>query len=349
MDHLCAHYDLIIRNGFILDGSGSDPYRADLGIQNARIAAIGDLCRSTGNNECDAHGKLVAPGFIDTHAHDDYALLTDPAMSPKVSQGITTVVIGNCGLSLAPLTLHAVAPSPFHLLGDFHIYRYSTMGDYMAAIESAPPAVNVAVLVGHANLRVNAMENVDREAVPSEIATMSALLDEAMGAGCIGMSSGLAYEASRNASTEELIDLCKRISEFGGIYCTHLRDEGDQVREAVSEALKIGAVASVPVVISHHKCMYKRNWDRSKETLALIECNHHLQEIALDVYPYTASSTVLMPERVDNAEKVIITWSKPFPTECGKDLDDIAEEWACTRLEAAEKLCPGGGSLFHDV
>lgn len=341
------HCDLLIRNGTIVNGTGAAARAGDMAIRDNRIAAIGDLRDWTGAKEFDAGGKVLAPGFIDTHAHDDYALLTDPGMAAKVSQGVTTVVVGNCGLSLAPLTLHAPGPSPFHLLGDFHIYRYPTMSDYMEAIESTPAAVNVAVLVGHANLRVNVMDRIDRPATKEEVAKMSALVDEAMAAGCIGLSSGLAYDASQAARTSEVIALCKRVARFDGVYCAHLRDEGDQVEEAVEEALQIGATAKLPIVISHHKCMHQRNWGRSKQTLALIDVSSAKQEIALDVYPYIASSTVLMPERVEDAEKVLITWSEPYPECSGENLADIAARWSCSRFEAAERLCPGGAVYFN--
>lgn len=339
--------DLIIRNGKIIDGTGAPSRTADIGIQGDLIIAIGDLKNWTCRDDYDASGRVVSPGFIDSHAHDDYALLIDPGMAAKVSQGVTTVVTGNCGLSLAPLTLHAPGPSPLELLGEFHIYRYPTMRDYMEAIESAPPAVNVAVLVGHANLRVNVMDRIDRPATEAEILAMCELVGEAMEAGCIGISSGLAYDASQAADTSEVIELCKRAAAFDGIYCTHLRNESDQVCEAVAEAIQIGEEAGLPIVISHHKCMHKRNWGRSNETLAIINASQNLQDVALDVYPYIASSTVLLPERVTDAEKVLITWSEPYPAHTGRDLDDIAAEWGCSRVDAARRLCPGGAVYFN--
>src|SRR5258708_1233415 len=185
--------DLVLRGGSIIDGPGKARYRADLAIDNGRIVAIGDLGRTAGTNEMDASDRIVAPGFIDVHTHDDGLLLVDPGMSPKVSQGVTSVVIGNCGFSLAPLAPRATLPQEFRLLGEDKIYRYPTMGSYFDALDKTPAATHIAALVGHSTLRMGAMTDLERSATPAECAQMSRVLDESLAPAAIGFSPGLPH------------------------------------------------------------------------------------------------------------------------------------------------------------
>jgi N-acyl-D-aspartate/D-glutamate deacylase len=166
-----------------------------------------------------------------------------------------------------------------------------------------------------------------------------------MAAGALGLSSGLAYAAGLHAPTEEIVALARIVGRHGGLHVTHIRDEGDHVGEAVDEAIAIGRQAGCGVVISHHKCLYRNNWGRSRETLWTIDAAG--LEVALDVYPYTASSTVLTLDRVRQAERVMIAWSQAEPSMNGRDLDDIAAEWGCGRIEAAQRLQPGGAIYFN--
>jgi N-acyl-D-aspartate/D-glutamate deacylase len=189
------------------------------------------------------------------------------------------------------------------------------------------------------------MDRFDRPANPHEIAAMSGVLDREMVAGALGLSSGLAYEAGSHAPKEEMVALAKVVGRHGGLYVTHIRNEGNHVREAVDEAIAIGDQAGCRVVISHHKCLYRANWGRSRETLAAIDRAGN--DVALDVYPYTASSTVLTLDRVRQAERIIITWSQTEPGLKGYDLDDIAAQWRCNRIEAARRLQPGGAIYFN--
>jgi N-acyl-D-amino-acid deacylase len=297
----------------------------------------------------DAQGMVIAPGFIDVHTHDDHAVLDDPGMAFKVTQGVTTVVTGLCGLSLAPSPPPSLKtlPEPFGLLGARSVYDFPTVGDYVERLERTPPSVNVAMLVGHASLRALAMDRFDRPATQAEIRLMEKALVEALDAGVFGLSSGLAYEAGRKAQTNELIALARIVGSYGGQYITHMRDEGDHVEEALEEALLIGRIATCGVIISHHKCLFRRNWGRSAGTLASIDIARQQQDVALDVYPYTASSTVLTIDRVRNAESVIVAWSDTHPDLSGRDLDDIAAEWDIDREAAATRLLPGGGVYFN--
>ncbi|HWA43533.1 MAG TPA: D-aminoacylase [Hypericibacter adhaerens] len=341
-----ARADQVLRGGSVIDGSGQARYRADVAIDKGRIAAIGDLGRTVGTIERDVTGLIVAPGFIDVHTHDDGLLLVDPAMSPKASQGVTSVVIGNCGFSLAPLLPKAVLPQEFRLLGEDSIYRYPTMERYFAALEKTPPATHVAALVGHSTLRMGALRDLDRAATPAECAAMSRALDECLGAGAIGFSTGLEYPTNTAASTEEIVAVAEPLAAHGGLYVTHTRDYVDDIDGAMEEAFEIGRRAKAPVVLSHHQGDGKKNHGHAARTLARYDRAARAQPVGLDVYPYTAGSTTIMPEFVAEAERVLITWSDAMPQAAGRDLDDIARELELDRQEAAQRLLPGGAIYF---
>jgi N-acyl-D-amino-acid deacylase len=342
-------FDLILKGGLVADGTGAPIRRADVALQGDRIAAVGDGATWRSDEVLQVDGCVVAPGFIDVHTHDDLAILQASAMEPKVSQGVTTVIVGNCGLSLAPLLPGArdPLPAPFDLLGERQAYAFETMRAYVERVRDAPASVNVGVLVGHGNLRASVMERCDRPAAHDEVARMLPLAREAFEAGALGLSSGLAYEGSRHAETAELIALAEIAAAYGGLYVTHMRDEGDRVLEALGEALDIGRSSGCPVVISHHKCLFRRNWGRTRETLAAIDAERQSHPVALDAYPYVASSTVLSPERAGDAERVLVAWSERIPDANGRDLDDLAREWDCDRRAAARRLMPGGAVYFN--
>src|SRR5215475_419455 len=196
--------DWILRGGEVIDGRGGPRRRADVAITGDRVAAVGVVAQAESAREIDVAGKIVAPGFIDVHTHDDRALFATPAMMAKASQGVTTVVTGNCGISLAPLVLDGAPPPPLDLLGDTEDYRYERFADYLAALDEAPAALNAACLVGHSTLRVSAMSALDRPADESELELMGERLQEALDAGAIGMSSGLAYAPASHAPPAEI-------------------------------------------------------------------------------------------------------------------------------------------------
>src|SRR5579864_3604841 len=334
--------DWILRGGMVIDGTGRARFAADVAISGDRIAAIGEVPRSAGAREIDAAGLIVAPGFIDVHTHDDRALLASPAMAAKASQGVTTVVTGNCGVSLAPLTLDNRPPPPLDLIGEAADYAYPRFADYLAALDRSPPALNAACLVGHSTLRVGAMPELDRPARPEEIAMMGERLQEALDAGAIGMSTGLYYAPAFSAPSAEIAALAARLKPAGALYTTHMRDEAEHVLDSLDESFAAGRDAGVPVVISHHKTTGVANFGRTQETLPKIAAAMQGQEIGLDAYPYIASSTVLRTQRIEDALKVLITWSKPCPEQAGRELADIARGWGVGILEAAERLQPAG-------
>jgi len=333
--------DWILRGGTVIDGTGGPRRQADVAITGDRIAAVGKVAKSTGAREIDASGLVVAPGFIDVHTHDDRALLASD-MAAKASQGVTTVITGNCGISLAPLSLKNPPPPPLDLLGDIADYAYPRFVDYFDALDRSPPVINAAALVGHSTLRAGTMTELDRPARADEIARMQQRLVEALGAGAIGLSTGLYYAPAAHAPSEEVEALAKLLRPAGAVYTTHMRDEAEHVLDSLDESFHVGETAQVPVVISHHKTTGMRNFGRTAETLPKIAAAIQKQEIGLDAYPYVASSTVLRTERLEDATRVLITWSKAMPEQAGRDLADIAKEWGVGLREAAQRLQPGG-------
>lgn len=343
-------FDLLIRNASIIDGTGAPRRPGDIGILGDRIAAIGDLSSAHGHQEIDLGGRVAAPGFIDAHTHDDRALLSNPDMTPKVSQGITTVITGNCGISLAPMprTVPQPVTPPLNLLDDEGgWFRFERFGDYVRALREQPAATNCALLVGHTTLRVVAMDALDRPATVHEQDQMRGLVDDALRSGAIGVSTGLFYDTAVAATTEEVIEVCRPLGTHGGIYCTHMRDEADHIVDSLEETFRIGRETDAPVVISHHKLVGQGNYGRSSETLALIEKRMGEQRVCLDCYPYTAGSTILSADRAATSSRVLVTWSKSLPQHAGRDLADIARDMGVDEAEAIARLDPAGAIYFR--
>ena len=340
--------DTLIRNANVLDGTGSDAELLDVAIANGQIASIGPSLRHTATTIIEAEGLALAPGFIDVHTHDDTSVIDTPAMLPKISQGVTTVIVGNCGISASPVRLKGDPPDPMNLLGTRERFRYPAFADYLSALEAARPSVNVAALIGHTSLRNNHLDRLDRTATEPESAAMRAELTSALTAGALGLSTGLAYANANAASTEEVLSLAQALIGVNAVYTTHMRTETDAILDAMDEAFRIGRYAESPVIISHLKCAGIANWGRSSEVLRSLEQARTAQQIGCDCYPYAAGSSTLDLKQVDPRVRIEITWSTNHPEAAGRTLADIASEWNLSQLDAARRLQPAG-AIYHSI
>jgi N-acyl-D-amino-acid deacylase len=341
--------DLIIRDVTVFDGTGAPRFKGDVAVKNDRIAAVGDLGGASGAREVIGTGKALAPGFIDAHTHDDRAVLCGPScMLCKMSQGVTTVVVGNCGISLSPVRMTSRPVPPLDLVGDTEDYVFDSFAAYADRLARDPSPVNTYALIGHMSLRVEAMSgDTQRAATDKEAAHMQARLKQALAEGASGFSTGLYYPPNMMAPTDEVIAVAEALRAVGGLYVTHMRDEANDVLKSIEETLSIGRAVNVPVVISHHKCAMPENYGRSVETLPVIDAAAAKQRVDFDIYPYHAGSTVLMPARLRKDVPVQITWSVPHPELAGKMLADIATAWGLSERDAAEKLIPAGAIYFQ--
>ncbi|MDK2870609.1 MAG: N-acyl-D-amino-acid deacylase [Pyrococcus sp.] len=290
-------FDLVIKDGKVVDGTGNPWFRADIGIKDGKIAKIGKIDEKTADKVTNAKGLIVTPSFIDMHSHDDLIFFKDLYNKPKLQQGVTTVVTGNCGLSPAPISKDTleILKAYTGILGKDIDFKWSSYGEFLKSLEELGSlGTNVAGLVGHGTLRIAVMGMENRDPTTEEIEEMKKLLGQAMKDGAFGMSTGLIYPPGVYSKTEELIELSKVVAEYRGYYATHMRNESDGVIESIKETIRIGKEAGVPVHISHHKVAGKANWGRSKDTLNLIEqAREEGIDVTADAYPYTAGSTYL--------------------------------------------------------
>ncbi len=265
-----AKADILIRNGRVIDGTGNSWYVADLAIRDGRIAAIGKLDHFTAVRIIDAARQIVAPGFIDVHAHVELGLFDNPTANNYVHDGVTTVITGNCGGSA------------------------DSLKEFFERIDREGVSINVASLVGHNTIRRQVLGLANRTASAGEQARMEWLVGQAMKEGAVGLSTGLIYLPGVYSSTDEVIGLARAAARHRGIYASHMRNEGNKVADAINEALNIGRAANMPVQISHFKVAAPANWGRSNETLAMIEgARAEGLDVTIDQYPYAASSTTL--------------------------------------------------------
>ena len=287
-------FDIIIRKGRIIDGSGNPWYYGDVGIRGDRIEAIDDLSAASGARVIDARGKIVCPGFMDMHALSDIMLLAEPEHEGKIRQGITTELLGNDGLSYAPVSppiLQQLRRYLSGLYGNPEIpWNWTSVGDYLSRFDGRV-AVNVAHLIPHCVLRLDAMGWQRRSPTEREMAAMQILIKQGMEDGAVGFSTGLSYPPNSYADTDELIQLCRTVAKYNGFYVTHMRNYFDQIFEALTEAIRIGREAQVPVMISHLKIGSERHRGKAGEILALIDqARREGVDVTMNCYPYQAGS-----------------------------------------------------------
>ena len=286
--------DLLICGGQVIDGTGGPPQLADIAVIEGRIAAIGDCAGRAARRTIDATGQVVAPGFIDIHTHSDFTLPLNARAESKIRQGVTTEVVGNCGYSTAP-----VLPGKAELLRDYLAagapwleFHETNFGEYMDTFP--PTSVNTVMQVGHATLRLMAMGMDDRKPTPDESTHMARLLEEALDAGALGMSTGLFTAPGNYADTEELLSLAQVLHRHDATYATHIRDEANHVFDAVAEAISLGETARVKVQVAHLKLSGMDNWGRTADLLALISAARERGvQVNCDQYPYTAGTNPL--------------------------------------------------------
>jgi len=289
-------FDLLIRGGHVFNGLGTPGLDLDVAVREDRIVLIApgvDPGRS--RRVIDARGKAVSPGFIDPHSHTDLELLVNPRAESKIRQGVTTEIAGNCGFTLFPLAGDFMEEKKSLLRDRYGIHlTWRDVNGFFDALAESGTAVNYATFLGHGSLRQSVVGPDDRTARPDEIERMKELLDRAMQSGVMGLSSGLIYPPGMFAPQEELIALCSVVSHWGGIYTTHMRDEGDFLAESVEEAIVVARASGASLQLSHLKLAYPRNWPKVHHVLSRIsEVRAHGLDILADRYPYTATSTFL--------------------------------------------------------
>jgi N-acyl-D-amino-acid deacylase len=290
---LQAQADILIKNGRILDGTGNSWYWGDVAVKDGKILRTGKGLNMQAATVIDAGGRIVAPGFIDVHTHIEGDDARNPTADNFIYDGVTSVVTGNCGAS------------------------HTDIKTYFKKLDSLKLSVNIATLIGHNDVRKAVMGTANRPPTEEELRRMEAIVEEAMRDGAVGLSTGLIYIPGTYSSTDEVVRLAKAASRYGGVYATHMRDEGDKITDAINEALHIGREARMPVQISHFKLSGQQNWGRSRETLPMvIKARQEGLDVTIDQYPYTASSTglgTLLPDEIlaDGQDSIAARLQRP--------------------------------------
>ena len=289
--------DIIIRNGKIIDGTGNPWFYADIGIENERIVKIRRNLEENSGKEIDAGEMIACPGFIDAHTHSDLAAITDKSAFNYITQGVTTNVIGNCGWTAAPINQKTVKDLLSLVAPDLNVdltKLWQSFGDFLNFLDGTRFSINLAPLVGHGTLRIAVMGVEKRDPTNQELTEMKKLVEESMQSGSFGISAGLEYLPGMFAKPNELIELCKIVSNYNGIFTIHVRNEGDLGKDAIDEAIHIAKEAKIPLQISHLKLDGKNNWGKAHQRLKQLEkARKNGLDVTTDVYPYTFCMTSL--------------------------------------------------------
>ena len=330
-------FDLLICNGKVIDGSGNPWFRADIGIIGDKIAAIGRFDSTQARRTIDATGKVVSPGFIDVHTHVEGGIKRVPTADNYILDGVTAIITGNCGGSEDNLT------------------------EFFNNLKKTGISVNIGSFIGHNNVRRQVMKKAMRDPSPKEQAAMEILIEKAMKQGAVGLSAGLIYIPGTYSKTPELVGLAKVAARYGGIYTSHIRNEGEKVSDAISEAITVGREAGIPVEISHFKVAFKPLWGKSIETVAMVEkARQEGIDINIDQYPYTASSTnmgTLLPSwaLADGDSAMIVRFADPvihakIKAEMVSNLKkDLRTQWDYAVVAKAANDTTIGGKTISDI
>lgn len=291
---------ILLKDGLIVDGTGQKAFQGCVVVENDTITAVGSIDAATGFDQViDAKGMVIAPGFIDTHSHSDLQVLVNPYVEPKIRQGVTTELLGQDGISLAPLPKQYISPWRKNLAGldgdsDKIDWGYETTDGYLQLMEKIGVGLNEAYLVPHGNIRMEAMGLDNRQPSPAELEQMRAIARREMEAGAYGLSTGLIYMPCAYAESSEIIELCKVVAEYDGVFVIHQRSEADTILQSMQEVIDIGRKSGVKVHFSHFKVCGRKNWAAIDQVLALLDkAQAEGIRVSFDQYPYVAGSTML--------------------------------------------------------
>lgn len=290
---------ILIKNGVIIDGTGKKGYNGSIAIENDKIADVGNIDDNGFDRVIDVKGNVIAPGFIDTHSHSDLEILLNPYVEPKSMQGVTTEVLGQDGISMAPLPIQYISPWRKNLAGlegdsDKIDWEYKDTNGYLNLLQKSKVGVNVCYLVPHGNIRMEAMGLENRPASEEDLQKMRDITRREMQAGAVGLSTGLIYMPCAYGNTQEIIEMCKVVAEFDGIFVIHQRSEADAILESMQEVITIGRESGVKIHFSHFKVCGKNNWDKIDTVIELLEkAKAEGIRVSFDQYPYVAGSTML--------------------------------------------------------